>query len=94
MKKQKIKFLRKRRLDGRKMFPVLCLLPWIIGFLVFTLYPIIQSLLYSFGKTKFRPDGSVSIKFVGLENYIEVILNDAQFKLLICNKSFLWYRLL
>lgn len=81
MKKQKIKFLRKRRLDGRKMFPVLCLLPWIIGFLVFTLYPIIQSLLYSFGKTKFRPDGSVSINFVGLENYIEVILNDAQFKL-------------
>lgn len=65
----------------RKLFSFSCTLPWIIGFAVFTLYPIIQSLLYSFSKTKFRPDASVTLQFVGLENYTNVLMKNTQFKM-------------
>lgn len=83
MKEEKKTLLRRLKFDGRKIFPRLCLLPWIVGFLIFTLYPIVQSLRYSFSKTKFLPDASVSLQFVGFGNYEEVLLVDSQFKLAI-----------
>lgn len=43
-------------------------LPWIIGFLFFSVYPLMTSLYYSF--TEFNP--VVSPKWVGLENYTAV----------------------
>lgn len=47
----------------------LCLLPWIIGFLVFTLGP----LVFSFGLSFFRADLLTRNIFIGLENYTELI---------------------
>ena len=49
--------------DNRNGF--LFALPWIIGFLVFSLYPLIMSLYYSF--TEFNP--ILPAKWIGLENY-------------------------
>lgn len=49
-------------------------LPWILGFLFFSLYPLITSLYYSF--TEFNP--IVSPKWVGVENYVS-IFQDARF---------------
>ena len=51
------------------------ILPWIIGFLVFQLYPFIASFFYSF------TDFSVlkSMKFVGLKNYIQMFTGDRLF---------------
>ena len=55
---------------------ILFSLPWIIGFLLFILYPIVQSLYYSF--TDFNlfqlPD------FVGLENYKSIFTEDLFYK--------------
>jgi multiple sugar transport system permease protein len=39
--------------------------PWVLGFLLFTLYPMLISLVYSFSEVKFNKP----LKFIGLENY-------------------------
>ena len=51
------------------------IMPWLIGFLVFQLYPLAASFCYSF--TDFNITGSPV--FVGLKNYIEMFTNDKMF---------------
>ena len=53
---------------------ILFALPWIAGFLLFSIYPLAMSLYYSF--TEFNP--IVEPKWVVLENYIS-LFNDARF---------------
>lgn len=81
MKRQQKSFWQRIKPDGRKWFPIFCLVPWIIGFVMFTADPIIKSLQYSFSITKFRPDASISLTFVGWDNYYTVLMEDTQFKL-------------
>lgn len=52
------------------------LTPWIVGFLIFTLYPIISSLFYSFTDYNIISPP----KFVGLQNYANLINDDLFFK--------------
>ena len=47
-------------------------LPWLIGFLAFTLYPILSSIYYSF--TDFSITNTP--KWVGLENYVQIFTKD------------------
>jgi ABC-type sugar transport system permease subunit len=54
----------------------LFLLPWIIGVLLFTIWPMIQSLWLSF--TDYSIYGSA--KFIGLDNYKEMFFDDRMFK--------------
>lgn len=56
----------------QRMYLYLFLAPWIAGFLVFTLYPIISSLFYSF--TDYNITNPP--KFVGLENYNHLVKDD------------------
>ncbi|WP_080832357.1 carbohydrate ABC transporter permease [Cohnella massiliensis] len=49
--------------------------PWLIGFLVLTLFPFVASLVYSF--TDYNMVGS--FHFVGLANYVEMFTNDPTF---------------
>lgn len=51
------------------------ILPWIIGFLLFQLYPLISSFWYSF--TDFRITNKP--QFIGLENYINILTKDDTF---------------
>lgn len=51
------------------------ILPWIIGFLIFQLYPFIASFVYSFTDFSLLK----SMKFVGLENYIRMFTKDRVF---------------
>ena len=62
--------VRKRNLIG-----YVYIFPWIIGFLIFQLYPLVASFVYSF------TDFSVTSKpeFVGLANYIEMFTKDESF---------------
>lgn len=58
--------------------------PWIIGFLIFQLYPIFQSLYYSFTKYNlFQP-----AEFVGLKNYIE-LFKDEKFYISLYNTIYM-----
>ena len=52
-----------------------CIIPWILGFLVFQLFPFLSSLFYSF--TKFN----INVKpvYIGLQNYIEMFSDDRIF---------------
>lgn len=55
--------------------------PFAVGFVLLMLYPMLQSLLYSFNKLIF--DGSVSLNFVGLENYRRALLVDTDYRKLL-----------
>lgn len=55
--------------------------PWILGFLMWTLYPLGSSLYYSFTRYDLlRPP-----VFIGLQNYREILLTDPHFKVVIPN---------
>ncbi len=55
--------------------------PWLIGFLAFTLYPLVSSMYYSF--TRF--DLLNPPNFLGLNNYIEILTKDPLFKRVMYN---------
>lgn len=49
--------------------------PWLIGFLILTLYPFVSSFIYSFTDySMIRPPS-----FVGLQNYVDIFTNDPDF---------------
>lgn len=58
--------------------------PWIIGFLVFTLYPMVASLLYSFSEYTFHKP----LEPVGLENYI-TLFQDKYFWIALGNTAYM-----
>lgn len=53
-------------------------LPWIIGFLLFFLSPIVDSLLFSFQNVTVRP-GALNRPFVGLQFFKRALLEDDKF---------------
>jgi len=58
-----------------KLAPYLFLLPWLIGFFVITLGPMLYSLYLSFTNYSMLGDPS----WVGLDNYIKMFTNDAKY---------------
>lgn len=52
--------------------------PWIFGTIVFFLIPIVQSVIYSFGKINLEDTG-YSVTFIGFKNYIKIFVEDAEF---------------
>jgi multiple sugar transport system permease protein len=55
---------------------MLFLLPWTIGFLIFTLYPMVASFIYSF--SIYHP--KAPLEWIGLKNYIDLIHDDLFWK--------------
>ena len=45
-----------------KLFAFLCVLPWLIGFVVFTLRPLIDTVMYSFSVTSFHASGAIELR--------------------------------
>lgn len=56
----------------------LFLLPWSIGFILFFLFPLAQSLMYSFSEVKLDY-GEVKLKFKGLENFRVLLFENPDF---------------
>lgn len=55
--------------------------PWLVGFLLWTSYPLLSSLYYSFNRYDLlRPPN-----WIGLANYIEIFMTDPQFYTVIYN---------
>lgn len=52
--------------------------PWLVGCIVFFIIPVIQSILYSFGKINLTDTG-YSLSMVGLKNYMTIFLTDEQY---------------
>ncbi len=61
-------------LEKRNNMGYVYILPWIIGFLVFQLYPLLTSLSYSFTDYNMGSD----FRFVGIENYVKVFMRDRE----------------
>lgn len=70
----RLSFQRKTALWG-----ILFLLPWLLGFFLLFLTPMIEMIMYSFNDVKIVPLGGVSKEFLGLNNYRQALLVDATF---------------
>ena len=57
------------------LFSFLCVLPWLVCFLVFSAKPLADSVIYSFCRTSFRPDATIKLEFVGLDNFRAVLID-------------------
>ena len=64
----------------KKLFGFCLVLPWIIGFVVFLLYPLSQTILYSFSSVTITPQGTETAP-VGFKNYTDVLFTDPDFTL-------------
>ena len=64
----------------KKLFGFCLVLPWIIGFVVFLLYPLSQTILYSFSNVTITPQGTETAP-VGFKNYTDVLFTDPDFTL-------------
>lgn len=56
--------------------------PWIVGFLIFTLIPLIRTFIFSLNDVKVTAEG-VKTFFVGLKNYKDAFLTDVNFPQLV-----------
>lgn len=72
--KQKVQYSRSDILSGYGF----CAL-WLVGFLVFTLYPIIQTLIFSFGDVTVQ-QGNIQTQSVGFSHYIYALSQDTDFQ--------------
>lgn len=63
------------RLTRKRYIGLLYILPWLIGFLVLQLYPLIMSFYYSFTDYNMFAEPN----FIGLKNYIDVFTKDLDF---------------
>ncbi len=64
------------RAGKRNFAPYLMLLPWVIGFIIFKVYPIVISFVYSLMEYPILGDP----EFIGLGNYAEIFLEDDVFQ--------------
>lgn len=65
----------KRSLETNHLAGYFFIGPWLIGFLAFTIIPMLMSLYYSFT----RYDLILSPSWVGLQNYVTIFTNDVRF---------------
>ncbi|HZG83683.1 sugar ABC transporter permease [Paenibacillus sp.] len=65
----------RKRSDRKGWIGLAYISPWIVGFLVLTLYPFLASLYYSFTDYSMVQEA----RFVGLKNYIDIFTNDPLF---------------
>lgn len=65
--KKPMKFQTTQKING-----YVFLLPWIIGFLLFFLNPIINTIIYSFNEVGVAETGGMEMTWVGIQNYIDL----------------------
>lgn len=73
MKKQgvQLKYATKRKING-----FIFTLPFLIGFLMFFLMPILQTIRYSFNEVSVGEQGGMSLNFIGFQNYINLFTTE------------------
>lgn len=83
--RKRIKIRRLTKREQRQLWIGLAFAsPWILGFLFFTIYPLLSSLYYSFTRYDLlRPP-----IFIGLQNYREILFTDPHFAIVIKNTLF------
>src|SRR5690625_2657367 len=64
--------------EKRALWGWVFIAPWIIGFAFFFMFPLIQSLIYSFSELTLTTTG-MTLEFNGLANYIEALTVNVDF---------------
>ncbi len=82
MKNLTLKFRRSGLSSQRMLWGIIFLLPWIIGFLLFFLKPLVEVVIYSFNEVSVV-DGGVDMKYLGLANYVKALTIDVGFNKII-----------
>jgi multiple sugar transport system permease protein len=73
------------RADRRRLITgLLFVSPWLVGLIVWTIYPLLSSFYYSF----FRYDMLRPAQFIGLKNYTDLFTTDPHFKTVLYNTLF------
>lgn len=75
MKKKKGLSLTQRQ----KLMGLYFVAPWVIGFLLFFAYNLVEAVVFSFSKIKISDGGGFSITWAGLENYRYALRESADF---------------
>src|SRR5690554_5692753 len=78
--KFRIKITRKR---SAAFYGLLFISPWIVGYLIFSLYPVINSFYLSLTRSFYNLNDGMQSDYVGFINYINIIRNQEIFPLLI-----------
>lgn len=77
---------RNRSLEAtRRKYGYIFTSPFILGAIVTVIYPIVQSIVYSFCDVNAKPTGGVDLTLVGFENYHHIFFVDPDFGLLLYN---------
>lgn len=73
----------KLSLSGKKaIWGIVFLLPWLLGFLLFFLRPLVESVYYSLNNVKITDTG-IQMEYIGWENYIRAFTIDPIFNRLV-----------
>ncbi|MFW5786794.1 MAG: carbohydrate ABC transporter permease [Bacillota bacterium] len=64
--------------NKKKVWGSIFISPFLIGFLLFFLYPVIQSIIFSFNKLEIKSTG-YQLNFVGIENYYNSLFVDLDY---------------
>ena len=62
----------------KERYGLIMISPWILGIIVFFIWPIIQSIIFSFSSIKIEVGKTVT-DFIKLENYKEILLEDPNY---------------
>ncbi|MGN7357197.1 carbohydrate ABC transporter permease [Paenibacillus sp. SAF-054] len=75
-----LKFNMKRRTyaEQKALWGFIYILPWLLGFLLFFLIPLISSLRYSLSSIEANASG-MKISFIGISNYVEALTVNTSF---------------
>lgn len=61
------------------LWGIIFMSPWILGFLLFFIRPMIEVFIYSVNEVKLGTETGLAMKYVGLANYKEALLVDPEF---------------
>ena len=64
----------------QRRYGYLFTLPFVIGCIVFVLYPLVEAVLYSFSDVSYVPGEGLSMSNFGMQNYQSVLGNNQEFK--------------
>ncbi len=74
MKKKRLTLRQKRAITG-----LLFILPWIIGFLVYYVKSLFQTVQFSLSSIKIASTGGYTIQFIGLDNFKNALMENPDF---------------
>lgn len=74
----KIGMKRRTYAEQKALWGFIYVLPWLLGFLLFFLIPLVSSLRYSFSSIEANASG-MNISFIGISNYVEALTVNTNF---------------